>query len=224
LNAIVARAALAAQIDGTPLATWTRAMVMVSIPWAISIHTVTAFLYAGLAARPFWLTAAMAPRFLASAFAAGPALLILLCSAFRYDPGEEALRKLRLVMTYAMTVNVFLALMEVFTAFYSGIPEHAAPYSPWTWLSGGLGLAALALALVRNRYAPAAVFVSLAIDKGVVLIPAGFIPSPAGAVTPYIPTAVELGIVLATWCVGAMLVTILFRIAIAAQRQMSSDG
>jgi len=217
LNVIVARAALAAEIDGAPPATWTRGLVLLSIPWAVSIHTVTAFLYAGLAGRPFWLTAAMAPRFLASAFAAGPALLILLCGAFRYDIGEEALCKLRLVMTYAMTANVFLALMEVFTAFYSGIPGHAAPYSSWTWLSGGFAAAALALALGRSRYAPAAVFASLAIDKGVVLIPAGFIPSPSGAVTPYIPTALELGIVLAIWSVGALLVTILFRVAIAAR-------
>jgi molybdopterin-containing oxidoreductase family membrane subunit len=217
LNAIVAHAALAAEIDGAPPAAWTRAIVLISIPWAVSIHTVTAFLYAGLAGRLFWLTAAMAPRFLASAFAAGPALLMLLCGAFHYDIGEEARHKLRLIMTYAMTANVFLALMEVFTAFYSGIPEHAAHYSPWTWLSGGMALAALAMALGRSRYAPAAVFASLAIDKGVVLIPAGFIPSPAGSVTPYIPTAVELGIVLAIWCVGAMLVTVLFRVAIAAR-------
>jgi molybdopterin-containing oxidoreductase family membrane subunit len=208
LNVILARAALAG-----PPAVWTRALVLISIPWAVSIHTVTAFLYAGLAGRPFWLTAAMAPRFLASAFAAGPALLILLCRAFRYDAGDEALRKLRLVMTYAMTANVFLALMEVFTAFYSGIPEQAAHYSPWTWLSGGLSAAALAMALGRSRYAPAAVFASLVIDKGVVLIPAGFIPSPTGTVTPYIPTAVELGIVLGIWCAGALLVTVLFRIA-----------
>jgi molybdopterin-containing oxidoreductase family membrane subunit len=212
LNVILARAALAG-----PPAVWTRALVLISIPWAVSIHTITAFLYAGLAGRPFWLTAAMAPRFLASAFAAGPALLILLCRAFRYDAGDEALRKLRLVMTYAMTANVFLALMEVFTAFYSGIPEQAAHYSPWTWLSGGLAAAALAMALGRSRYAPAAVFASLVLDKGVVLIPAGFIPSPGGAVTPYIPTAVELGIVLAIWCAGALLVTVLFRIAIAAR-------
>ena len=51
----------------------------------------TAFLYSGLAARPFWMTAILAPRFLASAFAAGPALLILLILVLRrttgYDPG-----------------------------------------------------------------------------------------------------------------------------------------
>ena len=51
----------------------------------------TAFLYSGLAARPFWLTAIMAPRFLASAFASGPALLILLALVVRrvsdFDPG-----------------------------------------------------------------------------------------------------------------------------------------
>mgnify|MGYP000538390581 CR=1 FL=1 len=54
---------------------WIKPIIVLSIPWAVSIHTVTAFLYAGLAARPFWLTAILAPRFLASAFAAGPALL-----------------------------------------------------------------------------------------------------------------------------------------------------
>jgi len=212
LNVILARAALAG-----PPAPWTRALVLVSIPWAVSIHTITAFLYAGLAGRPFWLTAAMAPRFLASAFAAGPALLILLCRAFPCDAGDEALGKLRLVMTYAMTANVFLAVMEVFTVFYSGIPAEAAHYSSWTWLSVGFAAAALVMALARSRYAPAAVFASVAIDKGVVLIPAGFIPSPIGAVTPYIPTALELGIVLAIWCAGALLVTVLFRIAIAAR-------
>jgi molybdopterin-containing oxidoreductase family membrane subunit len=79
------------------------------------------------------------------------------------------------------------------------------------------------MALGRSRYAPAAVFASLLIDKGVVLIPAGFIPSPAGAMTPYIPTAVELGIVLAIWSVGALLVTVLFRIAIAA-REAEAGG
>jgi molybdopterin-containing oxidoreductase family membrane subunit len=216
LNALVARAALTAQIDGAPPPPWIRAVALLSIPWAISIHTVTAFLYAGLAGRPFWLTAAMAPRFLASAFAAGPALLILLARAFRYDPGAEALRKLRLIMTYAMAANVFLALMEVFTAFYSGIPDHAAHYSPWTWLSAGMAAAALVLALARSRWAPAAVFATLAIDKGVVLIPAGFIPSPSGAVTPYLPTLPELAIVLGIWSAGALLVTVLFRVAIAA--------
>ena len=51
---------------------WVKMLSYVSIPWAVSIHTVTAFLYAGLPGRGYWLTAVMAPRFLSSAFCAGP--------------------------------------------------------------------------------------------------------------------------------------------------------
>jgi Ni/Fe-hydrogenase subunit HybB-like protein len=47
------------------------------VSWAISIHTVTAFLYVGLGGRPFWNSAIIGPRFLASAFTAGPALISL---------------------------------------------------------------------------------------------------------------------------------------------------
>lgn len=52
-------------------------LIFVGIVWAISIHTVTAFLYVGLGGRPFWNSAIIGPRFLASAFTAGPALIIL---------------------------------------------------------------------------------------------------------------------------------------------------
>lgn len=51
--------------------------VFIAIVWAVSIHTVTAFLYVGLGGRPFWNSAIVGPRFLASAFAAGPAIIIL---------------------------------------------------------------------------------------------------------------------------------------------------
>jgi molybdopterin-containing oxidoreductase family membrane subunit len=217
LNVAISRATLLSENERVPPPGWARAAILVSIPWAVGIHTVTAFLYCGLAGRPFWLTAAMAPRFLASAFAAGPALLILLCRVFRFDAGDEAQRKLALIMTYAMISNVFLAAMEIFTAFYGGAPEHTAHFSFSTWFADALMLAALATALGRSRVAPAAVFASLWIDKGVVLIPAGFIPSTSGAVTPYFPTALELGIVFAISCVGGLIVTLLFRIAIAVR-------
>jgi Ni/Fe-hydrogenase subunit HybB-like protein len=51
--------------------------VFIAIVWAVSIHTVTAFLYVGLGGRPFWNSSIVGPRFLASAFTAGPALIIL---------------------------------------------------------------------------------------------------------------------------------------------------
>jgi Ni/Fe-hydrogenase subunit HybB-like protein len=57
--------------------------VFIAIVWAISIHTVTAFLYVGLGGRHFWNSAIVGPRFLASAFTAGPALIILAMQVVR---------------------------------------------------------------------------------------------------------------------------------------------
>ena len=57
--------------------------VFLAIVWAISIHTVTAFLCVGLGGRPFWNSAIVGPRFLASAFTAGPALIILALQVVR---------------------------------------------------------------------------------------------------------------------------------------------
>jgi len=107
---------------------WVKPLIYISIPWAVSIHTVTAFLYAGLPGRHYWLTAIMAARFLASAFCSGPALLILLCFILkrftRFDAGKEAINKLSQVITYAMIISVFFVGLEIFTAYYSGIPSH----------------------------------------------------------------------------------------------------
>ena len=99
---------------------WIKPFIYISIPWAVSIHTVTAFLYAGLPGRHFWLTAILAPRFLASAFAGGPALLILLCLIIKrvtkFDAGQEAIQKLVTIVAYAALINVFFVLLEFFTA------------------------------------------------------------------------------------------------------------
>jgi Ni/Fe-hydrogenase subunit HybB-like protein len=71
--------------------------VFIAIVWAISIHTVTAFLYVGLGGRPFWNSAIVGPRFLASAFTAGPALIILAIQVVRrvtaLAPGSQAAQR-----------------------------------------------------------------------------------------------------------------------------------
>ena len=132
MNAVIAVVTLTAQREQVPVPGWIKPVIILSIPWAISIHTVTAFLYSGLPGRSYWLTAILAPRFLASAFASGPALLILLCLALRkltgFDAGWEAIQKLAVIVAYALAINIFLILAEVFTAFYSGIPEHEEPF------------------------------------------------------------------------------------------------
>jgi molybdopterin-containing oxidoreductase family membrane subunit len=247
LNIAISRATFRAEGAGTPPPRWVKPVVYLSIPWAVSIHTVTAFLYSGLSARPFWLTAILAPRFLASAFASGPALLILLAMAVRrfskFDPGDEAIGKLGEIVTYAMAVNVFFVGLELFTALYSGIPEHVEHFTylyaglhghgvlaPWMWLSLGLAGVSLVLLLVprlrRNRrllvLASLAVVGSLWIDKGLGMVVTGFVPSPLGHVTEYWPTRRETLIALGVYALGALMLTVLYKIAIGVREELEA--
>ncbi len=107
---------------------WVYFFVYISIPFAVSIHTVTAMLYMGLPGRHFWLTAITAPRFLASAFAAGPALIVLACLIMKrvanFDVGKEAINKIATIIMYATIINGFFVLLEFFVGYYSQIPGH----------------------------------------------------------------------------------------------------
>ncbi len=237
LNVLISHVTFGAERKGIAPPDWIRPVIILSIPWAISIHTVTAFLYAGLAARPFWMTAVLAPRFLASAFSSGPALLILLVLMLRkltsFDAGREPVQKLALIVTYALSIHVFFILTELFTVFYSGIPDHTSHFEyllfgsagkgglvPWEWTS--LALASVALVLLINPrtrrnermlvFSCAALFVSIWIEKGLAMIVAGFVPSPLGHLTEYWPTIPEFLISLGIYAMGAILVTIFFKI------------
>lgn len=220
-----------------PPPAWIKPVIYLSIPWAISIHTVTAFIYAGLPGRSFWLTAIMAPRFLASAFASGPALLILVCLILRrwggFDAGEKAIQALAKIVAYALAVSLFFVGVELFTAFYSGIPEHEAQFIylfaglhghtglvGWMWAFAVLAAGALAVLLIpglrkqETWLAPAcvAVFASLWIEKGLGLVLPGFIPSPLEAMTEYHPTGPEIAITLGVWAVGFLILTVFYKI------------
>jgi molybdopterin-containing oxidoreductase family membrane subunit len=240
MNAVIALVTLSSQHEHLPVPGWIKPVILLSIPWAISIHTVTAFLYSGLPGRAYWLTAILAPRFLASAFASGPALLILLCLALRklsgFDVGQEAIQKLAVIVTYATAINIFFILAEVFTAFYSEIPAHEEPFEylfvglngdyhlvPWMWLSVLLSWVALGLLLVpRWRtnlrllvVACVCLFVSTWLDKGLGLIVGGLTPSPLGAVMRYVPTLPESAIVLGIWAGGALMITVFYKITLS---------
>lgn len=242
LNILISRITLGAERKGIAPPKWIKPVIILSIPWAVSIHTVTAFLYSGLAARPFWMTAVLAPRFLASAFASGPSLLILMCLFLmrftKFDPGKEAVRRLAIIVTYAMLINVFFILMEVFTAFYSNIPEHLMHFQylfigldgytklvPWMWTSVAFAILALVLLVnpkTRNvnrslAVACVAVFLSIWIDKGMGMVVTGFVPSPLGKVTEYVPTFPEIMISLGVYATGALLVTLLYKIALSVR-------
>ena len=223
---------------------WIKPFIYISIPWAVSIHTVTAFLYAGLPGRHFWLTAILAPRFLASAFAGGPALLILLCliikKVTKFDAGQEAIQKLVTIVAYAALINVFFVLLEFFTAYYSNIPGHMHTLDylffglhgqgqlvPWMRVSTIFGIIAIIMLLVpatRKREDTLAIacillFISLWIDKGIGLVIGGFVPSPLEQITAYHPSFQEIMITLGVWATGFFILTILYKIALAVKEE-----
>jgi Ni/Fe-hydrogenase subunit HybB-like protein len=247
LNAVIAYVTFGAERKGVAPPGWVRPIIVLSIPWAASIHTVTAFLYAGLGARAFWMTAILAPRFLASAFASGPSLLILLCLLLRkvtkFDVGDEAIQKLGQIVTYALSVSIFFFLVELFTALYSGIPSHISHFEylfvglegkgalvRWMWASQLLAWGALLVLLfprARRRtgvlgMACAAVIVAIWIEKGLGMIVAGFVPSPFERVVEYAPTSRELTIALGVYAVGALVLTVLYKIAATVRAEQEA--
>ncbi|MGA2003752.1 MAG: sulfate reduction electron transfer complex DsrMKJOP subunit DsrP [Terriglobales bacterium] len=244
INTVIAMGAINAGREHVSPPGWIKTLAIVSIPWAISIHTVTAFLYSGLPGRSYWLTAILAPRFLASAFSSGPALLIVLCVAMRkltaFDVGREAIHKLAVIVTYATAINILFVLAEVFTAFYSEIPEHEQSFEylfiglngdyhlvPWMWISFLLSLIALTILLVpRWRteihllvMACLCIFFSIWLDKGLGLIIGGFVPSPLGTITRYTPTLPEWTIVLGIWAMGALMTTAFYKVTLSIWKE-----
>ena len=244
LNIVIGWTILGAERKGAPPPNWVKSLIYISIPWAISLPTVAAFLYAGLPGRGFWLTAIMAPRFLASAFASGPALLILLClflkRTTKFRVGEEAIQTLSKIVSYAMTISIFFLGCEFFTVYYSQITEHTYPFTylfegldghsalvPWMWACVILAIVSLILLLnpkTRNdevtlAIACGAVFFSVWIEKGIILVPTGFVPNPFEGITQYAPTIPEIGVTLGVWGLGFLILTVLYKVAIRVREE-----
>jgi molybdopterin-containing oxidoreductase family membrane subunit len=213
-------------------------LVLLSIPVSISTHTVTAFLYNGMAARPYWNASILAPRFIASAFCSGPAVMIILFQvlrrAFRFEIKDEAIWKIAELMAYAMFLNLFLLGAELFKEYYSatehllytkyfwqGIGEHRA-LVPYAWLSLACSLAAFVLFLIpRTRRSFVTlnlgcvlIWVGCYIEKGMGLIIPGFTPSTLGQIYNYTPTAVEWSIAAGVFGIGFLVFTMLVKIAV----------
>jgi len=213
--------------------------VYISIVWAISIHTVTAFLYTGLAGRPFWNAAILAPRFIASAFCAGPAFIILVLEIVkgwtRFPMGNRVISFLRMVVLISGLINVFLLVSELFTEFYAdsahvasarylffGLHGHNT-LVPWIWASIFMNVVAL-LALVSRKFENRGVVVrnipllmliiAIWIEKGMGLVFPGFIPTPLGEIVEYMPSANEVMVTLGIWGIGLFIMTVLLKHAV----------
>ncbi|HSW63487.1 MAG TPA: NrfD/PsrC family molybdoenzyme membrane anchor subunit [Dissulfurispiraceae bacterium] len=249
LNLLIGWTCLHAEKKDIAPPKWVKPFIILSIIWAPSIHTVTAFIYAGIPGKHFWLTAVMAARFLASAFASGPALLLILALIVRkfskFDPGSEAIQTLGKIVTYCMILNVFLLGLELFTAFYSGIPGHMHAWQylyagidgkgvlvPLMWLSAILAAVSISMLVfpqVRKNetllaIACLCVFFSLWIDKGFGLVVGGFVPNSFERVTEYWPTLAEFSIAMGVWALGFLILTVLYKVAVSIKEESGGEA
>lgn len=217
----------------TPDKRWYVPFVFLSIFWAISIHTVTAFLYSGLGGRQFWNSALLAPRFIASAFISGPAFVILLMEGLRrltqMQIGAGPTRTLEKVLRITVLINLFMFVSEVFTALYTG-GHHSAAVNyllfgshgknalvPWIWSAIALNVASVVLlylpATRRGKTslllaACICAFCGVWIEKGMGLIIPGFVPSTLHEVVEYVPSLTEWRVSAGVWAFGAMVLIV----------------
>ena len=213
-------------------------VLFLGVLWAVGIHTIPAFLYAGLGGRPFWHSAVLAPRFLASAFSAGTAMLIIALTAVRdrmdYPVADAAFQRLRQIVSVAMGFNLFLTVSEIFVEIYPGTSHSASMryllvglhghhmLVPYIWSGIGLSVFSEVVFLARPLYtrprlllaACAAAVVGVWIEKGMGLVIPGFIPSSLGEIVEYSPSFIEFSISAGVWALGAFLYTVLLKVAV----------
>lgn len=217
-------------------------LILISIPWAVGIHTVTAFLYNGLAARPFWNASILAPRFLASAFCSGPAMVVIIFQVVRRISGikieNSALFKIAELVAYAMFLNLFLLSAEAFKEYYSdtthlaslrylyqGLGSHRI-LVPWIWMALAFNVAAFFLFLIRRTrtWLPTLnlgclfIIVGVWIEKGPGFVLPGFVPGPLGEIYDYMPNYIELLVSFGVWALGLLVFTLFMRVALPIQR------
>ncbi|MFO0935852.1 MAG: NrfD/PsrC family molybdoenzyme membrane anchor subunit [Gemmataceae bacterium] len=228
---------------------WYVPFVFLSIIWAVSIHTVTAFLYCGLGGRPFWNTALLAPRFLASAFVSGPAFILIVMRIVRvgsdlpFTPGPA--RLLVQIIRVAAAVNLLMLMSELFTLFYTGgghlasakylfFGEHGKhALVPWIWSAIMMNVVGTVLfftpaALQRGHTRiVACVFcvIGIWIEKGMGLIIPGFIPSTLHEIVEYVPSLTEWKITAGIWAFGVILLTAMLKVAVSVfTSQISNES
>jgi molybdopterin-containing oxidoreductase family membrane subunit len=213
-------------------------LVLLSIPMAIGIHTVTAFLYNGMASRPYWNSSILAPQFLASAFCSGPAILLVVVQLLRrltsFRIRDEAIWKIAELMAYAMFVNLFLHGAEAFKEYYSGT-EHLLytrywfqgldghhTLVPFAWTAVSLNVLAFVLFIVpRTRMnwvtlniGCFATYIGCYIEKGMGLIIPGLTPDALGEIYEYYPTLTEVRVAAGVFAVGFLVFTLMLKVAV----------
>jgi molybdopterin-containing oxidoreductase family membrane subunit len=145
-----------------------RRLAMVALPVAVLVHSVTAFIFGLLVARPFWNTALLAPMFISSALVSGTALVIVVAHVVERTTGfgtRELLPDLGRLMVWFLGVDAFLLFAEVLTVYASGVEDHVEQLrvllfgrlAPLFWFEvvAGLVVPFVILARARLRARPA---------------------------------------------------------------------
>ncbi len=210
--------------------------VLLAIFWAIAIHTVTAFLFSANSARSFWHGALLGPRFIASAFVSGPALIIIALQIIHrlghLEVNRSVLETLALIMTFALQASLFFVGAELFTDFYNTGAHNTASIRylylglqgfeglrPWIWTALSLNIVAVIILmihplrrhLVTLNSACVLAYVGVWMEKGMALVVPGFIPTPLGEIFEYMPTQREILIATGCWAMGTLIFTLLVK-------------
>lgn len=224
-----------------PNLTWYLPFVVIAIFWAIGIHTVTAFLFSANSGRQFWHDTLLAPRFIASAFASGPAIMILVLKLIRqltpYPVHQSIIDHLGITIAIALQVVIFLLGAEIFTHFYAasahissiqylffGLDQHIMLRS-WMWVAVALLLLAVFILMIHPlranskllNIACVATILGVWIEKGLGLVTPGFIPTPIGEILEYSPGLIEIGVSIGIWGLGLLIFTVLTKIAVTIE-------
>jgi Ni/Fe-hydrogenase subunit HybB-like protein len=250
LNLVIATHMLFTSYRGRPYnKRFVLPLLLLSIPAAVSIHTVTAFLYAGLSARPYWNSAILAPRFLTSAFCSGPAIILILLQLLRKYWGlaikDEAIEKIAELMAYAMFINLFLFGAEIFREYYSdthhlihykylfsGVHGRTSPIVIYAWASLICSVVAFILFLIpqarKNKVTlnigAVLIYMGVYVEKGVALVIPGFTPSMVGEIYEYAPSFQEIKVAMGIFSVGFLVFTLMIKVAVPIMLGQVSAG
>ncbi len=212
--------------------TVTYALILVSIPSALSIHATTAFIFDVLPGRPYWNSSILVPRFIATALCSGPALMILLFQVLRkvttFDFRDEAIQKIAEITVFVMAINLLLFIAEVVKEFRSDTAHlvHMKYYFSgltfYALIAIGCNIVSF-LFFLLPRLRRNLVFLNLGcvlimmavfIEKGIGLVHPGFAPTPFGEIYAYFPSVSEWMIWFGVLGAGGLVFTVLTKITL----------
>lgn len=205
-------------------------MTLIALPFAIYLHTTTAWVLALNKSRELWNSAVMVPIFLTSATASGIALLLISAYIMKrfgvLKLKQSMFRSLSTLLATVIIIDLFLLVVEILTTFWptSAKPGHVVRFAEFFQYPYGLafipvlvlGFGAFALLAGRKtRHLPAvqitasAMYVVAIFLKRYSLMAMGFAVNPLGQhAAPYLPSLTEVMIASGLLGVGLLLMTV----------------